>query len=116
MWSGILGTIGTVGGGIAGGVLGSAGGPGGTALGAGLGSSLGGSLAGTIGNVATGGKGAQYQAPNLSGYAQAYAMQQQPSYNGYQTGGYTPQSPYNMTQGIYGTMNPRYTLGINGQG
>ena len=109
MWGGILGTLGTVAGGVGGAILG---GP----MGAMAGAGLGGSLAGSLGTAATGGTGGQYQAPNLSGYAQAYAMQQQPKFSGYQTGGYTPQSPYNMTQGIYGTMNPRYTLGINGQG
>jgi hypothetical protein len=108
MWGGILGTLGTVAGGVGGAMLG---GP----MGAMAGAGLGGSLAGSLGTAATGGTGS-YQAPNLSGYAQAYALQNQPKVSGYQTGGYTPASPYNMTQGIYGTMNPRYTLGINGQG
>jgi hypothetical protein len=76
MLSGILGTVGTVGGGILGGIYG---GPGGAIAG----SALGGTVMGGVGNAMSGGQGQSYQAPQYNPYA--FQKPAQPSTNISQT-------------------------------
>ena len=106
MWSSVLGTVGTIGGGIVGGIYG---GPGGAMAG----SALGGAVLGGVGNAIGGGGGSRYQAPHTSALA---AYGQRPAASGAgqvpQLGSYW-QGQYSGTGvGVAPTMQ-QYTLGGN---